>query len=68
MDDEKDCQSFQVRQTIVISGKIFAKNEAAAESDFHDDILDIIRKHGYSAKIVPNLKIPDRTKLDLQPK
>ena len=68
MDDKKDYQSFQVRQTTVISGKIVAKDEDMAESDFHKDILDILRTHGYSAKIVSNLKIPNRTKLDLHPK
>ena len=50
--DKKDYQSFNVRQTTVISGKIVAENEDSAKSDFRKDILDILRAHGYSAKIV----------------
>jgi hypothetical protein len=56
MADKRDYESFTIRQTIVISGKTVAKNEALAKSDFHRDILYILRSHGYSARIISNPK------------
>ncbi len=65
MSDIKNTKSFEIQKTTVISGKIFARNEDKAESDFHNDIVGILKSHGYTAKIVSNLEIPNRTKLDL---
>ncbi|HVB11976.1 MAG TPA: hypothetical protein VNE86_02495 [Nitrososphaerales archaeon] len=58
-DDQRDYRSFNVRHTIDISGKVFARNQDRAESDFRKDVLQTLRTSGYSAEIVPN---PDRTK------
>jgi hypothetical protein len=58
-DDQKDYRSFNVRHTTLISGKVFARNQDMAESDFRKDILEILRTSGYSAEIIYN---PNRTK------
>ena len=65
MDSKNSNKSFEIRKTTVISGKIFARNEDKAHSDFHKDVLHILKSHGYSAKIVSDLEIPNRTKLNL---
>jgi len=62
MNSKKDYQFFKVRRKTLITGKIVAKNEDIAESDFHKDIVNILKSHGYTVKIVSEPKISKRTK------
>jgi hypothetical protein len=47
---------------MIVSGKIVAKNEDIAESDFHKEILGILKSNGYSARIVSKRKANSHSK------